>query len=298
MMPKLFLIVLLLLPTSLILHSNGLSGPIFAKAEDGGDVVEGEEAHVEDETAGEPGDGAVVGTGGGEDDEDEGAEAILLKPSLDADTHFLFTKPQGMGLELPAGKDVHFLVGFTNKGSKDFYVDSMDASFRYAQDFSFHLQNFTAIAYNRVVKPQQETTFAYSFFVSEAYSTRPYGFTVSLYYKDADGNQYMNAVFNETVSIIELDEGLDGETFFLYIFLAACVVLLIVAGHQFTISLRRKAFTLSKSTKIETGTSNPNDVDYDWLPQETLNSINKSPKPPKQSPRQRRVKRGTGSADD
>lgn len=113
---------------------------------------------------------------------------------------------------------------------------------------------FTAIAYNRVVKPKQEVTLAYQFFVSEAFSTRPYGFTVNLFYRDAvsldllshfyiksklnpkDGNQYLNAVFNETVSIVELDEGLDGETFFLYVFLAAVVVLVIVGAQQFFIN--------------------------------------------------------------
>jgi len=190
------------------------------------------------------------------------------------------------------------LVSFANKGSKDFQVESMDASFRYAQDFNFHLQNFSAIAYNRAVKPQQEVTLAYSFFVSEAYSARPYGFTVNLFYKDVDGNQYATAVFNETVTIVELDEGLDGETFFLYVFLAAVVVLIIVASQQFFISLKKKHLTSSSAKPVERGTSNQNDVDYDWLPQETLNSLNKSPKPPKQSPRQRKVKRGTGSGDD
>jgi len=191
----------------------------------------------------------------------------------------------------------HFLVGFANKGTKDYVVDSMDASFRYAQDFSFHLQNFTAIAYNRVVKPKQEVTLAYQFFVSEAYSARPYGFTVNLFYRDVDGNQYMNAVFNETVSIIELDEGLDGETFFLYIFLAAVMVLVAVGAQQFFVSFSKKHISSSSKQKPEMGTSNPNDVDYDWLPEETLNNFNKSPKV-RQSPRQRRVKRGTGFADD
>jgi translocon-associated protein subunit alpha len=51
-----------------------------------------------------------------------------------------------------------------------------------------------------------------------------------------DGNQYLNAVFNETVSIVELDEGLDGETFFLYVFLAAVVVLVAVVSQQFFVS--------------------------------------------------------------
>jgi len=202
---------------------------------------------------------------------------------------------------LPAGKDVHFLVGFANRGKKEFIIDTMDASFRYAQDFSFHLQNFTAIAYNKVVKPQQEVTLGYQFFVSEAYSTRPYGLTVSLYYRDNAGGQYMNAVFNETVNIVELDEGLDGETFFLYVFLVAVLVLVVVAGHQFATQMKRKhlggSSSKSSGKQVERGTSNPNDVDYDWLPQETINSFSKSPKASKQSPRQRKVKRGTGSDD-
>jgi len=297
MFQKLLLIVLLLIPISVILHENGFSNSFYANAaedalnEENADVLEGEEeANVDGENQ-ETGD--VLKSG---EEEDEESDSVQLKPSPDIDTFFLFTKPSALALELPAGREVHFLVGFANKGTKDFNVDSMDASFRYAQDFSFHLQNFTAIAYNRVVKPKEEVTLAYQFFVSEAYSTRPYGFTVNIFYRDADGNQYLNAVFNETVTIVELDEGLDGETFFLYVFLAAVVVLVAVAGQQFFVQFSKKHLTSSKP-KTEMGTSNPNDVDYDWLPEETLNSFNKSPKV-RQSPRQRRVKRGTGSADD
>ncbi|CAG2107667.1 unnamed protein product [Medioppia subpectinata] len=275
---------------------SGLCNNFYAMAaedvnpEEAADVVEGEEdANVEDND--------ILKTG--EEGDDDENESLSLKASPDIDTFFLFTKPAQSTSELPAGKEVHFLVGFANKGTKDYVVDSMDASFRYAQDFSFHLQNFTAIAYNRVVKPKQEMTLAYQFFVSDAYSARPYGFTVNLFYRDVDGNHYLNAVFNETVSIVELDEGLDGETFFLYVFLAAVFVLVAVVAQQFFVSFSKKhissslsSLTSSSRSKTETGTSNPNDVDYDWLPEETLNSLNKSPKV-RQSPRQRRVKRGT-----
>lgn len=44
-------------------------------------------------------------------------------------------------LELPANSDAHFLVGFANRGQKDFIIETMDASFRYAMDFNFHIQN-------------------------------------------------------------------------------------------------------------------------------------------------------------
>lgn len=290
------LTLLLVLPLAALLQGPG---HVHVRAEEA-DVVEGEEGTVEDD--GPPTEGAVVGEKQEEGEEGED-DAQPLKPHPDADTFFLVTKPTGMGLELPAGKDVHFLVGFANKGNREMFVETMDASFRYAMDFSYHLQNFTAIAYNKVVKPQEEVTLSYSFFVSEAYSTRPYGFTVNLFYKDVEGNQYMNAVFNETVSIVELDEGLDGETFFLYLFLAAFVVLGLVAAQQFLSSMNKKRSS-SKPNKsgIEKGTSNPNDVDYDWLPQGTLDALSKSPKAGKQSPRtsprQRRAKRATGSGDD
>ena len=42
---------------------------------------------------------------------------------------------------MPAGALVKFLVGFTNKGEKDFVVETMEASFRYPQDYSFFIQN-------------------------------------------------------------------------------------------------------------------------------------------------------------
>jgi len=46
-----------------------------------------------------------------------------------------------VGADLPAGHAVKLLVGFSNKGSQDFIVESMDAAFRYPQDYSFYIQN-------------------------------------------------------------------------------------------------------------------------------------------------------------
>lgn len=46
-----------------------------------------------------------------------------------------------MHLEFPANEIVRFLVGFSNKGSQAFTVQSLEASFRYPQDFQFYIQN-------------------------------------------------------------------------------------------------------------------------------------------------------------
>lgn len=93
---------------------------------------------------------------------------------------------------------------------------------------------------------------AYQFYISDAYSPRPYGLTVNLFYQDAvciillhcnvfltfvfflskEANTFYSNVFNETINIVELDEGLDGETFFLFVILGALGVLTIVGLYQ------------------------------------------------------------------
>ncbi|GAB6021273.1 hypothetical protein CHUAL_003892 [Chamberlinius hualienensis] len=266
---------------------------LFAYAED---EIDDDDGQVESEDAEQVAESNVVPSatddGDGEDDEYK-----PLKPSPNTDSHFLFVKPTGTNL--PAGKLVDVLVGFTNKGPSNFHIDTIDASFRYPMDYSFYIQNFSVIYVDRLVKPTEQVTLAYSFVPSESFASRPFGLTVNLNYHDTEGNAYLEAVFNETVNIIELDEGLDGETVFLYVFLAACVVLLAVVGQQMLASYGRKR--PSKSKPVEVGTSNPNDVDFDWLPEQTRNEINKgklTPKTtPKQSPRQRLAKRNKGGDD-
>ncbi|XP_063363270.1 translocon-associated protein subunit alpha-like, partial [Cydia amplana] len=92
--------------------------------------------------------------------------------------------------DLQAGFPVEFLVGFINKGSEDYVVETMEASFRYPMDYTYYIQNFTALPYHREVKPLQEATFAYSFIPNEAFAGRPFGLHVQLNYRDASGNYY------------------------------------------------------------------------------------------------------------
>ena len=46
-------------------------------------------------------------------------------------------------------------------------------------------------------------------------------------FRDQEGNFYFDPVFNETVSIVEYDDGFDSEVFFMYVFLAAGAILLL-----------------------------------------------------------------------
>jgi len=271
-LPKLVLISLLVSPL--------LLGGVRAEEDE---LEEEEEGVVEEE-----GDGAeeVV-----EDEgvvEDDGKKTT----SADADTIILFTKPPGTSnLELPAGQVSEFLVGFTNKGDQEMMIDSMEASLRYPMDFTFHIQNFSAITYSKTVKPKQQATVAYSFAPADAFAGRPIGLTVQLNYRDAAGNFFIDPVFNETVQIVEFDEGFDTETFFMYVSLIGIAVLLLFLSFNF---LGGKKGSSRPKTVVETGTGADDGVDYEWIPKSAL----KTPGSGKTSPRQRKKKAGPGSDSD
>uniref|UniRef100_A0A4W5NNP4 Translocon-associated protein subunit alpha n=1 Tax=Hucho hucho TaxID=62062 RepID=A0A4W5NNP4_9TELE len=220
-----------------------------------------------------------------EDDLDEDAAVGDVTSHPDADTTIVFVT----GEEFPANEIAKFLVGFTNKGSQDFTVHSLEASFRYPQDFQFYIQNFTALPLSTVVQPQKQASFEYSFIPAQAMAGRPFGLVILLNYQDSEGNGFQTAIYNQTVTIVELEEGLDGETMFMYIFLTGLVALAIFGMYQVLESKTRKRLPV----KVETGSGGMNDVDISWIPQETLNIMSKTSASPKASPR-KRTKRAAG----
>jgi len=259
------------------------------------DEVEGEdEGAVEDETEDQE-----------EVEEEEDVEGMVKKDvHADAETSLLFTKPAanpvnyapGINtIDLPAGKIVEFLVGFNNKGEEgDFTLESMDASFRYPMDFSYHIQNFSAINYQKTVKAGQEASLFYSFIPADAFAGRPIGLTINLNYRDQAGNTFLDPVFNETVTIVEFDEGFDTEVFFMYVFLATGVLLLLFL--VYSLSVRGGKHPKKVASKpVETGTTNSDDVDYEWIPRSALQ---KTPGSQKTSPRQRKGGKRSAAGSD
>ncbi|XP_056290504.1 translocon-associated protein subunit alpha isoform X2 [Pseudoliparis swirei] len=295
-LPKLLLLALLAFPATIL-----MKGPM-ASAQD---LTEDEEAEAADEDAADEdaADEDAVDDAAAEDDEaeveddenvelteekeDEEEEALVgeVKASPNADTTILFVK----GDDFPANNIVKFLLGFSNKGPENFVVESLDASFRYPQDYQFYIQNFTALQLGTEVPASRQATFEYSFIPAEPMGGRPFGLVINLNYKDANGNVFQDAVFNQTVTVTEREDGLDGETIFLYVFLSGLSLLVVVGLHQLMESRKRRR----PAQKVEMGTSSHNDVDLSWIPQETLNQINKAS--PKRSPRKRSQKRSVGS---
>ncbi|XP_073344099.1 translocon-associated protein subunit alpha isoform X3 [Pagrus major] len=289
--PKLLLVLLLAFPATLLLRGPEVSAQDLTEDEEAEavdeDVVDDVTAEDEDDEAEVEDDENAELVSDTEEKEDEEEEALVgeVKASPNADTTILFVK----GEDFPANNIVKFLLGFTNKGSENFVVESLDASFRYPQDYQFYIQNFTALQLGTVVPSGRQATFEYSFIPAEPMGGRPFGLVINLNYKDGNGNIFQDAVFNQTVTITEREDGLDGETIFMYVFLSGLGLLVIVGLHQLLESRKRRR----PAPKVEMGTSSHNDVDLSWIPQETLNQINKAS--PKRSPRKRSQKRSAGS---
>ncbi|XP_053723051.1 translocon-associated protein subunit alpha [Synchiropus splendidus] len=280
---RVLLLLLLAFPCGLLGVGRVSAQPDSAEDSEPYASVEEEEEEEEEEVLVE--DDQMQASDGEEDEAEAADQTLGAHP--DADTTIIFTT----GEEFPANEIVRFLVGFTNKGSQEFSVQSLEASFRYPQDFQFYIQNFTALPLNTVVQPKAQASFEYSFIPAQPMAGRPFGLVVLLNYLDAQGTMFQTAIYNQTVTITEKEEGLDGETVFMYIFLAGLVALMVFAMYQVLETRTRRRL----ATKVERGTTGINDVDISWIPQETLNAMNKaSPKSsPRTSPR-KRTKRAAG----
>ncbi|XP_040059948.2 translocon-associated protein subunit alpha [Gasterosteus aculeatus] len=279
--PKVLLLLLVAFPCGLVSF-----GQVSADSDSDEDIADDPEAAVDEEEDEEEmlvEEDQMQPSDRDEEDSDEAADK-LLSSHPEADTTIIFMT----GEEFPANEIVRFLVGFTNKGSQDFTVQSLEASFRYPQDYQFYIQNFTALPLSTVVQPQAQASFEYSFIPAQPMAGRPFGLVILLNYLDTEGNVFQTAIYNQTVNIIELEEGLDGETMFLYIFLAGLVSLMLFGIYQVLETRTKKRIPV----KIERGTGGMNDVDISWIPQENLNIMNKAS--PKASPR-KRTKRAAGT---
>ncbi len=115
-------------------------------------------------------------------------------------------------IELYAGKLTRLLVGARNNGTENYIVESVDGSLRYPQDFTYYIQNFTALRSEKVVEPGLESTFEYLFMPSETFNGRPMGLVILVNYRNNEGKRFQNVVFNQTINFIDVDEGFDGET--------------------------------------------------------------------------------------
>jgi translocon-associated protein subunit alpha len=207
-------------------------------------------------------------------------EAVVeILPAPDVETTFLFTEYSED--QIPAGKVVECLIAFHNAASdKSYTVESIQASLRYPMDFSYHLQNYTKRYINKTVEANREATFSYALRTSDYYTGRPFGFVIEVNYLGEENSQFMNTVFNKTITFIEADDSIDAQAILLYLFFATLAgLVLLLAYYAFFTGNKQSG---AKKQRIETGTNGVDRGAYldEWLPAHARNvSAKQSPKP-------------------
>jgi len=183
-----------------------------------------------------------------------------------------------------AGKVSELLVSVkVSKDAVDEYTfGTIEGGFHYPQDWSYKVQNFSAIRYNRKLGAGEEATFMYPFMAAELAGGRSYGLQINLHYQaDSSPPRYESAaVFNETVEVAENMDNAAAEQFFMFLTLAGFAA---IGFAYFASKVNNKK---KPAVVVETGTSgNP---DSSWIPEQHLKK--KVAGSPKTSPNARRRK--------
>ncbi|CAF1302651.1 unnamed protein product [Rotaria sordida] len=209
-----------------------------------------------------------------EEKEEEDPNRIPSSPDFHA--IYMFTQPAKAN-ELIAGKLTRVLVGARNNGTQNFIVESIDGSLRYPQDYTYYIQNFTALRSEKMVESGLESTFEYLFMPSETFNGRPMGLVILMNYRNNEGKRFQNVVFNQTINFIDADEGFDGETFFLYVFLVAILALSGFLAYHYLLSNRVKRVGSKLMSQNLGSQQTKGNYDVDWIPKHHLIQ-NRSPK--------------------
>ena len=183
--------------------------------------------------------------------------------------------------ELPPGERVDLLIGFQNEGEMMFNITHVFASLVNVRDYSSHVENYTVYEYGVNVHAGQEATVTYVFAPNENFDPADFGLTVLVYYSDVEGNMWVSAAYNSTVSVVEAPALVDASTAFQYVafgLLALTIAYVVYTSRSGSGSSSRAAVA------IETGTTKSMTQDQvDFLPAHLKKSAKKKSKSGKKS---------------
>jgi translocon-associated protein subunit alpha len=195
-------------------------------------------------------DGGVQYTGD-DDEEDDDDFDEEPEPHEDVETSYLF--PSHTNKEFPSGERIDLLFGFTNNADIEFNVTGVAGFLVAPQDFSYFIENYTAMAIGRIVGAGEQHTFQYAFQPNENFDPREFGFTAIVEYVDAQGQVFRSPIYNGTVSLVEPHDFTDSTTFFTYCAIAAVAGLAAFVVYRLFYS-GKKSKRSSRPAPIERGT--------------------------------------------
>ncbi len=128
--------------------------------------------------------------------------------------------------------------------------------------------------YNVSVLPDQSSTFLYKFKPDQRLEPREFGVVVEVFYLNEQNDTFATTFFNQTVSLVEVEQGFDIQYVFTVITLLVIVALGGFAVYQ---KLEGGKTETKKSVKTPVAAaatsaspSSPATVDRSWIPKDVL----------------------------
>jgi len=214
-----------------------------------------------------------------EDDEDEIApenlsdepvqeepKAQLSPEPLEGVRSFIFF-PEGP-TSITGGKMSEVVLGVQNNGDKDIEMVSCNGRMMMPGNPNEAVQNFTNVGYeNHAIFSKSEASFSYAFMPHMQTGGREFQVVIDLIYKEKDTQMYYKATpYDETVQVLESQEGVMTEIVQLYMTLIALAIAGVYFLYQKFVVKKMAAQAVAQGKKVERGTVNE-DVDMAWIPQ-------------------------------
>lgn len=185
---------------------------------------------------------------------------VVLLPSSDVQTAFVF--PDFPTQEFHAGDATDVVLGVTNTGVRALHFTSIQGSLYYHLDSKYIIENYTNPEIDVTVNPNEQRSISHNFRPHPMLDVGQFGLVFTAYYHDNEGGEFASVFFNQTIDIIEKEEIFDTDFLFRGSFVIALVLLGGFIMLQATQSLGRK------TQKIERGTSSGSlsgSGDSSWL---------------------------------
>jgi len=146
-------------------------------------------------------------------------------------THHLPNHP-GDVFYSDAEDPVLVLVGFRNEGSVPINVTSIAGSLNNANEYHYHMWNYTHTHYGQIVNPREEYTFSYTFHLHDLLDPVIYRSPLTVFY-ETEEHSFCTTFFNGTVVVKEPSTRVDVPMIMTWCILLSFLGGLLLFGYDF-----------------------------------------------------------------
>ncbi|CAH8567230.1 unnamed protein product [Schistosoma turkestanicum] len=200
-----------------------------------------------------------------EDDRFKGSPAVSILVAFSKPSYGLYSGRRE--INLPVGKVSSVVASLANSipenGDQQFKLDFVEGALHYPMYYDYHIQNFTKQRLHETLEPGQETSLYYRFKPAPELAGRSFDLSIVVYYHDNNNIYYAHKLFNQTVNLYEIEEGVDTKLIFLVILvIALSIAILIGIWHWFTSVAQRRNPAKKSSKVVEDNSENVVENEY------------------------------------